>query len=73
MDGLAQKFAGRVDFIKLDIDKTETLPLRQQFNMVQRSTYALIDAKGDVIHRWFGFLDEAELEKVINDYLAQQG
>lgn len=73
MDGLAQQFGTQMDFIKLDIDKTETLGIRQQFNLVQRSQYVLIDAQGNIIQRWFGFLDEAEVQQSINDYLAQAG
>lgn len=73
MDGLAQQFGTQIDFIKLDIDKTETLPLRQQFNLVQRSQYALVDAQGNVIQRWFGFLDEAVVQQYLGDYLAQAG
>lgn len=73
MDGLAQQFGTQIDFIKLDIDKTETLPIRQQFNLVQRSQYALVDAQGNVIQRWFGFLDEAVVQQYLGDYLAQAG
>lgn len=62
-----------MDFIKLDIDKSETLDIRQQFNLVQRSQYALVDAQGNVVQRWFGFLDEAEVEQYLSDYLAKMG
>lgn len=62
-----------MDFIKLDIDKPETLDIRQRFNLAQRSQYALVDAQGNVVQRWYGFLDEAEVAQVISDYLATQG
>lgn len=62
-----------MDFIKLDIDKDETLPVRQQFSLIQRSQYALVDANGNVIQRWFGFLDEGEVERAIKEFLSQQG
>ncbi len=73
MDGLARTFGTQMDFIKLDIDKTETLNIRQQFNLVQRSQYALVDAQGNVLQRWFGFLDEAAVRQYLSDYLAQTG
>jgi hypothetical protein len=73
VDGLAEQFGERVDFIKLDIDKSETLPARQRFNMVQRSQYALVDAEGNIIQRWFGFLDQDEVERFLSDYLAKSG
>lgn len=73
MDRLAQQYGDQVDFIKLDIDKAETLAVRQQFNLVQRSQYALIDAQGTVVQRWFGFLDEAEVTAFLDEYLAGAG
>jgi hypothetical protein len=41
--------------------------------MVQRSQYALVDAEGNIIQRWFGFLDQDEVERFLSDYLAKSG
>jgi hypothetical protein len=71
VDGLAQQYGDRIDFILLDIDQPETLPARQRFNLVQRSQYALIDTQGSVVQRWFGPLNQAEVETFLRDYLGQ--
>lgn len=70
MNGLAQRYGDRIDFIDMDIDKPETQPARQRFNMLQRSQYALIDPQGNVIQRWFGLLDEAQVAAYLDQYLA---
>ena len=73
MNGIKEQFAGKLDIVALNIDIPETLPLRQQFDMVGRSTYVLIDAKGNVVQRWFGFLDEQQMTDYIKNYLSSIG
>ncbi len=70
MDGLQAQFGDRIDFIGLNIDVAETLPVREQFDMVQRSTYTLIDAQGNVVQRWYGYLDQEVMTQFFNEYLA---
>lgn len=70
MDGLQAQFEDRIDFIGLNIDVAETLPVREQFDMVQRSTYTLIDAQGNVVQRWYGYLDQEVMTQFFNEYLA---
>lgn len=70
MDGLREQFGTQIEFIVLDVDDPASLPLRQQYDMVQRSRYALVAADGTVIQRWFGFLNEAELESYLSQYVA---
>ncbi|MEZ4671281.1 MAG: hypothetical protein R3E39_25535 [Anaerolineae bacterium] len=73
MNGLKQQYGDRVDFIALNIDIDATLPIRQRFNMVGRSQYALIDAAGNIQQSWYGYLDEASVSQTISDYLATLG
>jgi len=70
VDGLQAQFGDRIDFIGLNIDVAETLPVREQFDMVQRSTYTLIDAQGNVVQRWYGYLDQEVMTQFFNEYLA---
>lgn len=70
MNGLAQQYGDRIDFIDMDIDKPETDAPRQRFNMVQRSQYALIDPQGNIVQRWFGPLDAAQVAAYLDQYLA---
>jgi hypothetical protein len=70
VNGLQAEFGDRIDFIGLNIDLPETLPIRQQFDIVQRSQYVLIDAQGNVLQRWFGFLDQEQVAEYLRGYLA---
>lgn len=49
------------------------MPIRERFNLVQRSQYALIDPVGNILQQWYGFLDEASVTQSISDYLANTG
>lgn len=71
IDGLKAEFGDRVDFVALSIDDNSTLPLRQKFDLVQRSRYALVAPDGEtVVQRWFGLLSEAQVADYLKDYLA---
>ncbi len=71
MNGLKAQFGDKIDFIALNIDIPETEPYRERFDMVQRSTYVLIDAQGNIIQRWYGYLDEPTMTAYLQDYLAK--
>jgi hypothetical protein len=71
VDALAQQFAGKVDLISLNIDVPETQAVRDRFNITDRSQYVFVDAKGNTIQRWYGFLDDANIAQTIQDYLTK--
>lgn len=71
MYGLVQKYGDQMDFIGLDIDDPASMPAREHYDIVARSQYVLIDAQGNVIQKWFGYLDEAEVAGAIDTLLAQ--
>ena len=71
IDGLKAEFGDRVDFVALSIDDNSTLPVRQKFDLVQRSRYALVAPDSEtVVQRWFGLLNEAQVADYLRDYLA---
>ncbi len=70
VDALAQQFAGKVDLISLNIDVPETLDMRNRFNITDRSQYVFVDAAGNTIQRWYGFLDDTNIAQTIQDYLT---
>ena len=70
VDALAQQFADKIDLISLNIDVPETLDVRNRFNITDRSQYVFVDAKGNTIQRWYGFLDGTNIAQTIQDYLT---
>jgi hypothetical protein len=71
VNGLQAQFGDRIDFVVLDIDDNSTLPLRQKFDLVQRSRYALVGPDGEtVVQRWFGLLNEGQMAEYLRNYLA---
>ena len=70
MNGLEADFGDEITFIRLDVDDESTLPLREQYNLVQRSQYLLLAPDGTEIMRWFGPLQEAEMLDALFGYLA---
>lgn len=73
MNGLQAQFGEEIEFIVLNIDDPATLPLRQQYNMVQRTNYVLVNARGEVVQRWFGALNEDEVARALREFLANPG
>jgi len=71
VNAIREKFADKIDVIDLNIDVPETQAVRDQFNITDRSQYIFIDAKGNVIQKWYGFLDEANVPQAIQDYLTK--
>ncbi len=71
VDAIRTQFADKVDVIDLNIDVPETQAARDRFNITDRSQYILIDATGNVIQKWYGFLDEANVPQAIQDYLVK--
>lgn len=70
MYGLEDRYGDQVDFIYLNIDRAETRPARERFGIVQRSQYVLIDAQGNILFKWFGFIDEAEVEAALQSVVG---
>lgn len=69
MNGLQAEFSDRIDFVHLNIDYPQTLPYRELYDMVRRSQYALVDAQGTVVQRWFGPLEDQQAD--VRAYLTQ--
>ncbi|MEO0563189.1 MAG: hypothetical protein AAF125_13865 [Chloroflexota bacterium] len=73
MNRLEAQFGDQIQFILLDVDDPDSLPLRQQHNMIQRSAYALVDANGEVVQRWFGALNADSVSADLAAFLAEGG
>lgn len=65
------QFADQLDVVNLNIDVAETQDVRNRFNITDRSQYIFVDAAGNTIQRWYGFLDQTQVAQAIEDYLAK--
>jgi thiol:disulfide interchange protein len=71
VDSLAKQFEGKVDLVSLNIDVPETQAARDRFNITDRSQYVFIDTQGNIIKRWYGFLDDTDITQTIQDYVTK--
>ncbi len=70
LQALAQQFEGKIVFVRVDVDNPNDTPTRQRFGLVDRSQYALVNAQGEVVKRWFGFLNEARIASELEALIA---
>ncbi len=70
MDRLRASYGDRIEFIKLDVDDSASLPLRQQYDIIARSNYVLTDAQGAVLRKWFGYISENDVAGVLDGVLG---
>jgi hypothetical protein len=70
---LKQQFSDQVDFFDLDVDKPETLEVRQKYGLVRRSQYALIDAEGNILQSWAGPLNQDRISADMEVLLKELG
>ena len=69
MSGLHDTFTGQVDFVVLDIDKSETQATRNQLGITAQAQYVLVDSSEQIVTRWFGVIDEAQIASEIEELL----
>ena len=73
MNGLEEQFGAEIQFVWLNIDEPNTLPLREQFGIVERSRYVLVNAVGEQEQIWIGLLDEVAVEEALTAFLEANG
>ncbi len=62
---LENKYAGKIQFIYLDIDDPKTNPFKQALGYQYQPHLFLIDGQGVVIKQWVGYVAEEELDVVL--------
>lgn len=72
MNRLEEQFAAQIEFFHLNVSLVETLPIREEYGMVRRSQYQLLDGNGESLMSWFGPLYEESMVLQLNDLLAKQ-
>ena len=69
MSGLKEHFAGRIEFIVLDLDNAAHDDARRQLGITAQAQYVLVNAAGNIVGRWWGVIDEAALSDELEDLL----
>jgi thioredoxin 1 len=73
IESLKEQFAGQIDIVRLNVDLTADTPTREKYGIYDRSQYVLVDAKGEVLKRWFGLLQEEAIAAELSAFVAAQG
>jgi thioredoxin-like negative regulator of GroEL len=63
--GLEAEYGDRMNFVYLDIDDEATFTFKQALGYRYQPHIFLLDAEGNVIIQWVGFVDETALEEAI--------
>lgn len=65
MHGLESKWGERVRFTYLDVDDPRTDPIKSELGYGYQPHLFLLDADGNVLDQWVGFVDGMELQRAI--------
>ena len=65
--GLEAKYFQNVQFSYLDIDDSANNNIKRQLGYRVQPEFYLVNAQGEVIQKWFGFVDAKELESSLVD------
>lgn len=69
MRGLEETFAGRIEFVRLDLDDRDLDATRSQLGITAQAQYVLVNAAGEIVGRWWGVIDEAGMTSELESLL----
>lgn len=69
--GLEAKYYGKINFAFLDIDDPATANFRTELGFRVQPEFYLIDAEGNVIQKWFGYVPAEDFEAAFAKALGQ--
>lgn len=61
MSGLQDTYAGRIEFVVLDVDNSEHDAKRAELGSTAQAQYFLVNADGVIVGRWFGVLNDGSV------------
>lgn len=67
---LEGEFWGEIDFIYLDQYDSSNRDVFDQYGLRGRPIFLLLDADGQEVQRWFGFVEQDVLQTALNDFLT---
>jgi hypothetical protein len=68
--GLKNEYGDQMVFTFLDIDDPDTKAWMDELAYVGRPFYVLLDAEGNVLYQWSGFVQEADLREKFEEALS---
>lgn len=68
--GLEAKYYRNVQFSYLDIDDSANNNIKRQLGYRVQPEYYLVNAQGEILQKWFGFVDAQELESSLVEHGA---
>jgi hypothetical protein len=67
--GLEAKYFGRINFVYLDADDSNTVEFQRTLGFFYQPEVYLLDGDGNVLMKWVGFTSEQEFEEAFAQYL----
>ena len=67
--GLEAKYFGKIKFSYLDADDPNTVDFQRTLGFRYQPELYLLDASGQVLQKWVGFVTQEQLEGVFGPYL----
>ncbi len=67
--GLEAKYFGRIKFTYLDADDARTQGFQRSLGFRYQPEFYLLDANGQLLKKWVGFVSQDEFEIVFAQYI----
>ena len=68
--GLEEEYSDDIEFVYINIDDPESLPLKEQYGFRVQPHFLLVDANGEIVNQWLGSnageVFETAFDEVIN-------
>ena len=67
--GLEAQYFGKIRFVYLDADNPSTRDFQRSLGFRYQPEFYLLDAQGNVLRQWFGFVSQDQFEQAFTEYL----
>jgi len=69
VNGLQETFNDRIEFVLLDLDDATQDGIRSELGITAQAQYVLVGADGEIVQKWFGVLDQAQVSAELESLL----
>lgn len=69
MSGLQETYAGRIEFVVLNVDNSAHDAKRSSLGLNAQAQYVLVNADGAIVGRWFGVLNDGSIRNELDTLL----